>query len=279
MSKQQDRAELREIVNRAVVRYDESKYDDLKEEIAKYQSAYFQKKAAQKERKTAKDTSFLHDLMLAVDFCEMLEAYRVSMDPYRDEPEPISEKMAMNFTQKIDEVEKLIYPENKKIIKSLKKAVSRHLPGMKDYYLAEDYGNAIQALYKEKKITKTEKDVAYPFEIAAENLLREIVNNEDVKAMKADQNKIDLLLNCVDLVDCLPQGKFNRSTKFKYKSKIYQAAYKVAEKMGEQDLVQKYFDESERFANAYDQALSHAHNYDVQQKIRNARNWDDYFNK
>jgi hypothetical protein len=151
---------------------------------------------------------------------------------------------------------------------------------MKNHYLSEDYIDKIKGLYKEKKKTKkTDKDRMYPFEIAAGSLLKEISNDEDVKNMKADQDKLDLLLSCVKLVDCLASVKYNKSTKFKYKSQIYQAAYKVSKEMGDQGLMQKYFDESERFAKACDQALAHAANYEVQQKIRNARNWDDYFNK
>jgi predicted DNA-binding protein len=280
MSKQQDRAKLRGIVNHAVAEYGKFKYDELDEEIKRYQSEYFQKRAAQKRDKTENDVSFAHEVALAVDFCEMLEAYRASIDPYREDTEPISEKMARDFTQKIDEIEPMIDPENKSVMGILKKIVARHLPEMKDHFLAEDYINKIKDLYKEKKKTKkTDKGRMYSFEIAASSLLKEISSDEDVKNMKADQDKLNLLLNCVKLVDCLSPIKYNKSTKFKYKSQIYQAAYKVSKEMGNKDLMQKYLDESERFSNACDRALEHVANYEVQQKIRNARHWDDYLNK
>lgn len=214
--------ELYRIINRAVSRCTNHENTPVNTEISIYQSKIAHHKKHDGQLSIFADDSQLYtETAKAADFCDCLEEYRQSVDLYASNAHNLSEHRYRKLLKGIEHFRPQIYSENMYLLKALEYNCKRQLPEYHDKMLLEEYnrqalrirdmkkGYDRQRRQNQKASKDYEKDALYFF--------KEVMNNEELRRIKGCAEKLSLYENCLNIVDCLPAEKYNRSAKFKLK--------------------------------------------------------------
>ena len=88
----------------------------------------------------------------ASDFCELLDVYRQSIDPYLDENPVLSESRVRSLLKGIEKYRPIISEKNQTTYKILEKNLKRDLPEYKNELIIEELNEDALYIVKQKKI-------------------------------------------------------------------------------------------------------------------------------
>ena len=212
----------------------------------------------------------------AIDFCELLDEYRRSVDVYVDEPEQLSESKQREILQGLDKYRPYILEEHKSTFNVLVKNLKRDLPEYRGEILLEELNEDAVNVYKRKQEASNTKDKAkreykkeYCSRLAVEFFKTFKENSEIVKQTPDSKKKLTLYSNTLKIIDCLPDKKYSRSDKYRLKYKINSAIIKVCTSLGDNYYLAK--ENAKRELEKYEKAIYNAKRFLEQQDSEKGR--------
>ncbi len=221
------------------------------------------------------------DVRKAVGFCNCLEQYRQATDVYAKEPPELSAEVGRRLLEYIQYFRPYITEENLCALNGIESSVKRYLPEYRPMLVLEDFNCKAELILQDKKKQKRLKQKKEPYstryEQRAVDLLKEITFSDDLKQIEPCREKIQLLQNCLLLIDCLP-AKFKRTKKFQFKCSVNAEIAREARLLSPPDLTlaQKAHEEELKYHNAIEKALSYADSYTVEKRRRDQRYKDEW---
>lgn len=214
--------ELYRIINRAVSRCTNHENSPVNAEISIYQNKVAHRHSADGQLSIWKDDSQVYvETAKAADFCDSLEEYRQSVDLYASNKQDLSEYHYRKILKGIEHFRPQIYSENMYILNALEYNCKRHLPEYHDKMLLEEYNRKALRIRDMKqgydRLRRQNQKASKDYEKDAFYFFKEVMNNEELRKIKGCAEKLSLYENCLNIVDCLPAEKYNRSAKFKLK--------------------------------------------------------------
>jgi hypothetical protein len=212
----------------------------------------------------------------AIDFCELLDEYRRSVDVYVDEPEQLSESKQREILQGLDKYRPYILEEHKSTFNVLVKNLKRDLPEYRGEILLEELNEDAVNVYKRKQEASNTKDKAkreykkeYCSRLAVEFFKTFKENSEIVKQTPDSKKKLTLYSNTLKIIDCLPDKKYSRSDKYRLKYKINSAIIKVCTSLGDNYYLAK--ENAKRELEKFEKAIYNAKRFLEQQDSEKGR--------
>lgn len=213
--------ELYRIINRAVAHCTNHENNSVNTEIFIYQKKVAHQNNTEKLNVFVENSQLIEEITKAVDFCDSLEEYRQSIDSYANNTQNLSEYHYRNLLHGVEYFRPHIYPENKYILNALEYNCKRHLPEYHDRIILEEYNRQALRIRDMKKgyerLRRKNQKASKDYEKDAMYFFKEVMNNEELRKIKGCAEKLSLYENCLNIVDCLPAEKYNRSAKFKLK--------------------------------------------------------------
>lgn len=214
--------ELYRIINRAVSRCTNHENNAVNTEISIYQSKVAHRRNADGQLSIWTDDSLEYaETAKAADFCDCLEEYRQSIDLYASNTQSLSEYNYRKLLKGIEYFRPQIYSENMYILNALEYNCKRQLPEYHDKMLLEEYNRKALRIRDMKqgydRLRRQNQKASKDYEKDALYFFKEVMNNEELRKIKGCAEKLSLYENCLNIVDCLPAEKYNRSAKFKLK--------------------------------------------------------------
>ena len=274
-------AELYRILNRAIAKVDKCSGESVNEEIAYFGFEYRKQLVSGMPLSLFDEVKPVKkDVYLAVEFCDDLEKYRLFSDPYIDDEPEINERIWRRLYDGIQRYRPYINPKNLSILNGIEINAKHHLPEFRPLLLMQEFNQRACRVFREKKEQQKLKKKNEPnhkrYEETASTLFEDIRQNGELKGIPPCIEKIELLQNCLKLVDCLPKEKYNRTKKFRLKSDINRAIMKNAQAIGDNELAQSAYDEMKRFKIAEENSLLRSNNEQIQREIRRKKMRDDW---
>lgn len=214
--------ELYRIINRAVSHCTNHENSAVNAEISIYQNKMAHQVRNDRQLSIWKDDSEVYtETAKAMDFCDSLEEYRQSIDLYASNKQDLSEYNYRKLLKGIEYFRPQIYSENMYILNALEYNCKRQLPEYHDKMLLEEYNRKALRIRDMKqgydRLRRQNQKASKDYEKDALYFFREVMNNEELRKIKGCAEKLSLYENCLNIVDCLPAEKYNRSAKFKLK--------------------------------------------------------------
>ena len=116
------------------------------------------------------------------------------------------------------------------------------------------------------------------YERYALHFYEKITKDDEMKCIEICPEKMELYKLTLEIIDCLPKEKYNRTDKFKLKSQLWSSIAKSLLKLEETNTaaITKAHSEAARYARAAENALAHATNYEVVTALRRKRQKDEW---
>lgn len=275
---------LYNIINRAIAGID--KYTD--EPINK-EMHLFKERFAHIVRQHPQPSLFserrplIEEVANALNFCDAMEAYHLATDVDAKDPPLLSEQTCRDLLEGADIFHEHISPENIALLERIENNVKRRLPEYYNQYLLEDYRQDALFVIKQRKnyqkAIKNKQTASKDYERYALHFYEKITHDEEMKQIKICPEKIELYKLTIEIVDCLPKEKYNRTDKFRLKSKIWLGIAKGLSKLTPTDVsaIKEACNEANRYERAVENALAYAANYDVisaQRRKKQKEEWD-----
>ena len=275
------------IINRAVANCYNCKDEPVNEEIKKFQQIHWQK--IQKDPQLnifQEELPSLKEVREASCFCDLLDDFRKSIDPYNDNQEELPEKSYRKIYEYINYYRPHIEQQNNVNLDLLEKSAKRHLSEHRENMLLEEYNKEAQDIVNLRKYCKKNKKQTSPsykpYEEQALNFFRKILNKKEIQKTKPTVKKLETYSNIINVVDCLPEEKYGRIAKYKLKISIYASisdicaylgpSYYLARKNAKQEI--------EKFQNAIDNALRYGKKGKITpEELRRKRQMEEYLYK
>ncbi|MBE6463354.1 MAG: hypothetical protein E7005_06340 [Alphaproteobacteria bacterium] len=236
--------------------------------------------------KTSPQLSFLdeeipsaREVREAVDFCELLDEYRRSVDVYAKEPEEIRASSCRDILKGLDKYRPYILEEHQSTFRVLEKNIKRRFPEYQGEILLRELNEeASLVCYLKKEASKTKdkrlrEDKKEGCSNSAVDFFKKLKENEDIiRNLPDSDEKLELLSNSITIVDCLSEKKYSRSNKYRMKYKLNRAIANSCARMGDAYLTKKgeAEQELEKFEKAIYNARKHLEMQDSE-KGRSAR--------
>ncbi len=266
--------EISPIINRAISNIGNIEGSPINTEMWAYRNKYLHSLAQRVDVNQSKK-----EVEFAQMFCDALEAYRLSSDVHAKEISTLREQECRIIYEGLEKYKECIVPENKELAKGVSQVVKKELPEFAEQCLIEGYNERALLIDKLRKIQKRNKQ--YPrtgYEKMADSFFAEILQDKKLKQIKTCSEKMELYINSLKIVDCLPKDKYSKTAKFNLKSRLCYAISKSAEILDNPDntRAKQFYDEYLRYRRATENALSHATNPHIVDAIRRKRNQDEW---
>jgi len=252
--------ELYRIVNRAIVRCCNVDDTAANTEIALYRLRYNNRRSSLSVPQHLKEE---REIFAASAFCDDLEVLRRALDAYAKENVSLSESVYRRLLSGINYYKPHIFSENLLFLEAVEKGVKRHLAEYKNDIILDDYNQKAVRIYKERceyiKSRKKNPAASKTFEQSADIFFSEVLNDKELRQIPFCEQKLQLYINSLRIVDCLPLNKYNRTEKFRLKFNFNYAIKLSADALGA-----KYIQVSEkasREANRYQRAMECAKSF------------------
>jgi len=264
--------ELYRIINQALTKIRENSDEPINREITLFKKRY------REQSENTKLQPIWEEITAAEDFCNALEAYRLATDVYVENPPELFERNIRIIQKGIEKYRPHIYNENYVVISALETTIRSRLPELRSQYVLEQYNKMAKLIYGLKKSKRTKKIPAADCERLALQFFTEVLNDKELKKIEICPEKMELYINTLNIVDCLPKAKYNKTMKFQLKSQLYYAISLGACKLDDPDKSKavKAYNEYLRFKNAADNALAHATNPKIVEALRRKREQDEW---
>lgn len=221
------------------------------------------------------------DVRMAVGFCNYLEQYHQATNVYAKECPELEMETCRKLLQYIQYFRPVVANQNLATLNGMERSLKYRLPECRPLLLLEDFNCHAEMILQDKKRQKYLKQKKQPYDTQYEQraklLLQEITFTDELKQLKPSREKIQLLQNCLQLINCLPVS-VKRTKKFQYKCSINNAIAREARLLTPPDLelAQNAHNEAQRYHNAIEKALSYADSDAVKRRLRNQRNKNDW---
>lgn len=214
--------ELYKIINRTLAKIEKSIDEPADKEIILFKERYQYYTKQNPYPSLFDDEKRLSpsEIDKVLEFCNALEAYRLATDVHAKDIPELSEDTCRALYAGLTFYKKYISPENKTIITGLEQTIKRILPEFREEYILNEYNEQAKLIYKLKK---SHKKAVSDNERMAALFFEDVLNNKELKSIKACPLKIDLYENTLKIVDMLPQKKYNKTAKLQLKSSLYYA--------------------------------------------------------
>lgn len=277
-------AELYRIINRAIAKIDLCSGECVNDEMSRFGFEYTRQLAANVQLSLFDEYwPSKEEVRQAMSFCDDLEKYREFSDPYLDDSPELDEKTWRRLYERIQDYRQYTHPENLIILSGIENSAMHQLPEFRPILLIQDYNKRAGWVFHEKKAQEKLKRKNEPshkgYEQTAAALFEDILQDKELANIKPCQEKIELLQNCLKLVDCLPREKYGRIKKFDFKSDINCAIMVAARALGDTDLAENAHQEMVRFETAKERATSRSKNYYIQREIYDRRMREEWMYK
>ncbi len=264
--------ELYRIINHALSKIRENSDTPINEEIVLLKKRYVE------QSKNIELPPFLGEFGAAEDFCNALEAYRLSTDVYAENPPELFERNVRLIQKGIERYRPHIDKENYVVISALETTIRSRLPELRSQYVLEQYNKMAKLIYGLKKKQKAKKISPADCERLALQFFTDVLNDKELKGIGLCPEKMELYENTLNIVDCLPKARYNKTMKFQLKSQLYRAISLGALKLDYPDegRAKTAYNEYLRFKNAADNALAHTKNPQIAEALRRKREQDEW---
>lgn len=259
------------IINEAVSEYGNSDNISAKSKMLKFSGSFFDK--VQKDPQLSLfDAEFpsSEDVKNARQLCNCLAEYKEYLNVcVDDENAQFSEQSYRNLYHSLQLNKKYISADNMSAVERLESVIRYNIPEFQTTEKISKFNrDAIDIINKKKKCKRAKgknPDKYNAYQKYADYLFKEMSENMDILKVEADELKLSLYENCLGVVDCL-SDKYNKSTKFEFKKRLYDAIARTAKLLGDETKANKAIYDKNRFEKAKEKALHHVSDYHKAQK-------------
>ncbi len=276
---------LYQVINRTMEKVDKHTGEPITKEMQLYKERYaylishYPQQSLFDERRP-----LIEEVAFAMDFCDALYAYHLATDVDAKDPPPLSEYNCRILLKGMETYREHISAANSAQSEIIEAGARRNLPEFREQYLMEEYRKeALFVLEQRKRYQKAKRNkqaATKDYERYALHFFKNITNDAEIKGIAPCPAKLELYTLALNVVDLLPQDKYNRSDKFILKSRLWHCVAKslLAIDGTNKTEIEKAHNEARRFERAAKNTLAHASNYEVASAIRRKKQQDEWNN-
>ncbi|MCM1323095.1 MAG: hypothetical protein NC218_02820 [Acetobacter sp.] len=270
--------EIYQEINQALKQIGKSSDEPVNKDILRLKMQY-KHQCKQNTHPSLFDRSWVltEEINAAQTFCDALEAYRLATDVHIDDTPDLSEHSVRILHKGLERYKPYISEENSSIIKALETTIHSRLPEFRSQYILKQYNQQAQMIYRLKKRQKSAKAMSSDCERQALYFFAEILDNEELRKIKPCPEKMNLYINSVKIVDCLPKEKYSRFAKFQLKCRFYYAISRSALILDKPDRTraQAAYEQYLRFKKAAEKTLEYS-NSEYAAAVRRKKQQDEW---
>ncbi len=274
---------LYHIINRTIAEVDKYTGEPINKEMQLFKERYsYHLRHNPAQSLFSERRPLIKEVAQALDFCEALQAYHLAMDVDAKDQPALSEQDCRLLLEGINIYREYIYQENMSQLKMIEKCVKRQHPEYCQAYLLEDYRRealfVIQRRKHYQKAIKNKQPATKDYENYALYFYEKITGDDKMKRVGICPEKMELYKLTLEIVDCLPKEKYNRTDKFKLKSRLWNCIAKSLLILDKTNTaaIEEARSETARYARAAENAMAHATNYKVVSAIRRKKQNDEW---
>ncbi len=274
---------LYHIINRTIAEVDKYTGEPINKEMLLFKERYtYHLRHNPQQSLFSEECPSISEMIQAMNFCDSLQAYHLATDVDAKAPSSLSEQDCRILLEGIDTYRRHIYPENVFKLDIIENIAKRQLPEYRQAYLLADYKRDVLFVISRRKHyqknIKNKQPVTKDYERYALHFYEKITKDDEMKCIEICPEKMELYKLTLEIIDCLPKEKYNRTDKFKLKSQLWSSIAKSLLKLEETNTaaITKAHSEAARYARAAENALAHATNYEVVTALRRKRQKDEW---
>lgn len=274
---------LYHIINRTIAEVDKYTGEPINKEMQLFKERYtYHLRHNPQQSLFSEECPSISEMIQAMNFCDSLQAYHLATDVDAKAPSSLSEQDCRILLEGIDTYRRHIYPENVFKLDIIENIAKRQLPEYRQAYLLADYKRDVLFVISRRKHyqknIKNKQPVTKDYERYALHFYEKITKDDEMKCIEICPEKMELYKLTLEIIDCLPKEKYNRTDKFKLKSQLWSSIAKSLLKLEETNTaaITKAHSEAARYARAAENALAHATNYEVVTALRRKRQKDEW---
>ncbi len=274
---------LYHIINRTIAEVDKYTGEAINKEMLLFKERYtYHLRHNPQQSLFSEECPSISEMIQAMNFCDSLQAYHLATDVDAKAPSSLSEQDCRILLEGIDTYRRHIYPENVFKLDIIENIAKRQLPEYRQAYLLADYKRDVLFVISRRKHyqknIKNKQPVTKDYERYALHFYEKITKDDEMKCIEICPEKMELYKLTLEIIDCLPKEKYNRTDKFKLKSQLWSSIAKSLLKLEETNTaaITKAHSEAARYARAAENALAHATNYEVVTALRRKRQKDEW---
>ncbi len=252
------------LVNEALAECHNYKDNEVNREIKQFQKHHWEQiKKDPQLNIFAEEIPTMREVQSAVHFCNLLDDYRKSIDVYTDSPEPLSETSNRELLECINYYRPYITEDNIRVLNVLENSVKRALPEHKNDVLLDELlveAKNIAGYRKDYiKARKTTKNAPRTYEDIADYFFEKFLQNSEITGIPSSPKKLSVYSNVLNIVDCLPQEKYTRTSKYKLKIRLNKSIANICKNLGPSYYMARKnaLTEIEKYENAVENAKVH----------------------
>lgn len=274
---------LYRIINRTIRKVDNHFDEPLNKEMQLFKERYVHYITRNPQQSLFDERRpLIEEVAFALDFCDALYTYQRVMDVDAEDPPPLSEKECRILLKGAEVYYEHLVPENISNLEIIKNSAKRHLPEFRIQYILADYLEDANFIIKQRKCyqkaQRNKQPIAKDYEKYALHFYERITGDQELKRIGVCTEKLELYKITLKIVDCLPKEKYNRTEKFKLKSRLWRCVAKslsILDKTNTAAIENAYM-EATRYERAIENALNYATNCKVVTALRRKKENDEW---
>ncbi len=274
MSKNISTKELYHIINQSLSKCGNHSDNPVNEDIQKFYDMYWQAIKNNSQLDIFEEVPTLSEIRKSITFCNLLDKYRLSVDPYRKDNIFLTEKECKELSEYINYFSPHISKENEKRIQILTSYIRYHISDKRNEDTLKNYDERIKKIIKNKKENSDQAG-----KTPAEYLFYDLFHDEDFTSIPLSTEKILIYVKSIEAVNSLPNNKYSRTDKFKLKRDLNNFVIQCCETLGDKDSDVRKSAEQDiiKFQKAMENARHHKEKTSID--LRNKRLQDEYWFK
>ncbi len=274
---------LYHIINRTIAEVDKYTGEPINKEMQLFKERYsYHLRHNPAQSLFSEECPSISEMIQAMNFCDSLQAYHLATDVDAKDPSSLSEQDCRILLEGIDTYRRHIYPENVFKLDIIENIAKRQLPEYRQAYLLADYKRDVLFVISRRKhyqkAIKNKQPATKDYENYALYFYEKITGDDKMKRVGICPEKMELYKLTLEIVDCLPKEKYNRTDKFKLKSRLWNCIAKSLLILDKTNTaaIEEARSETARYARAAENAMAHATNYKVVSAIRRKKQNDEW---